>query len=296
MNLMAKKINLTVKQKKIYALLLLIILCLIIIIYWWYSSLYESTGDAYLNANIVEISPRVTGQVAQLYVVNNQFVRAGQSLFDIDPVPYQVAVQKAQAQLAMNQATLTDAQLTANRILPLVAKKVLPPTEGDTATANLQNAAAAVQLAKANLTQAQLNLGYTKIVAPTNGWVTNLSLRAGNVVPADQAVFIIVSNEEFWVDANFKETQLAKIHPGQFADVIFDTYPDKHFKGVVESVSSGSGSAFSLLPPQNATGNWVKVTQRVPVRIRIIDPDPNYPLRIGTTANVKINLKKDNGS
>ncbi len=290
MNFSVKKINLTAKQKKSYALLLLVFLGLVVIIYWWYSSLSETTNDAYLNANIVQISPRVGGQVSQLYVVNNQFVKAGQSLFDLDPTPYQVAVQKAQAQLAMNQATLNNAQLTANRILPLVNKKVLPPTEGDTATANFQNAAAAVQLAKANLTQAQLNLGYTKIVAPTNGWVTNLSLRVGNVIPPDQAEFVIVSNEEFWVDANFKETQLAKIRPGQSADVVFDTYPDKHFKGVVESISSGSGSAFSLLPPENATGNWVKVTQRVPVRVHIINPDPNFPLRIGTTASVKINL------
>lgn len=290
MTFSVKKIELSPQQKKTYAVYIVAALCLILIIYWWYDSRFESTNDAYLNANVVQISPRVGGQVAKLDVVNNQFVREGQNLFTLDSAPYQVSMQKAQAQLAMNQATLNDAQLTANRILPLVAKKVVPPTEGDKITANLKNAAAAVQLAQANLAQAQLDLNYTKITAPTSGWITNLSLREGSVVPPDQPQFVIVSNAEFWVDANFKETQLAKIRPGQSADVVFDTYPDKHFKGIVESISSGSGSAFSLLPPQNATGNWVKVTQRVPVRVHIINPDPNFPLRIGTTANVTIKL------
>jgi membrane fusion protein (multidrug efflux system) len=101
-------------------------------------------------------------------------------------------------------------------------------------------------------------------------------------------LFVVIANDEYWVDANFKETQLKEIHPGQKATIASDVYPDHAFHGTVQSLSGGSGAAFSLLPPQNATGNWVKVTQRVPVRVRIEDPDPQHPLRIGTTATVRV--------
>src|SRR5262249_23630090 len=131
---------------------------------------------------------------------------------------------------------------------------------------------------------------HSKVKAPTSGLVANLSLRPGNTVAPGAPLFSIVGNEEYWVDANFKETELAKVRPGQKARVVVDMYPKHPFEGVVESVSAGSGAAFSLLPPQNATGNWVKVTQRVPVRVRVVDTDPNFPLRIGTTATVRVTL------
>ena len=126
------------------------------------------------------------------------------------------------------------------------------------------------------------------MTAPTNGVIANLSLQPGNTVSPNVPLFVVISDQEFWVDANFKETQLKEIRVGQKATIESDVYPDHPFHGVVQSVSGGSGAAFSLLPPQNATGNWVKVTQRVPVRIRVEDPDPQHPLRIGTTATVKV--------
>jgi membrane fusion protein (multidrug efflux system) len=136
--------------------------------------------------------------------------------------------------------------------------------------------------------QAEIDLERTRVVAPTNGTIANLSLRPGNTVAPNVPLFVVISDQEFWVDANFKETQLKEIRVGQKATIESDVYPDHPFHGVVQSVSGGSGAAFSLLPPQNATGNWVKVTQRVPVRIRVEDPDPQHPLRIGTTATVKV--------
>ena len=99
-----------------------------------------------------------------------------------------------------------------------------------------------------------------------------------------------MSDEQFWIDANFKETEIEGIRPGQIAVIVTDMYPNHPFKGVVESISRGSGSIFSLLPPQNATGNWVKVTQRVPVRIRVLNPNTQFPLRIGTSAKITIHL------
>jgi membrane fusion protein (multidrug efflux system) len=103
-------------------------------------------------------------------------------------------------------------------------------------------------------------------------------------------LFAIISDEEWWVDANFKETELERIRAGQPATIRVDMYRDHEFRGTVESLSVGSGAAFSLLPAQNATGNWVKVTQRVPVRIRVLDPDAKHPLRVGTTATVRVEV------
>jgi membrane fusion protein (multidrug efflux system) len=266
------------------------------LIYWCYSSRYISTDDAYLNAHVVQIAPRVTGPVSHLTVTNNQFVQQGHVLFEIDSTPFTIAIEKAQAQLAIDQAKLQDAQLTAQRTSKLAAAKSLSLQAADDALANLNSLIAAVQLDKADLTQAQLNLEYTHVVAPTDGWITSMSLREGDIVQANQPIFAFVSNNEFWVDANFKETQLANLQPGQIATVKVDMYPQHVFKGLVESLSKGSGTVFSLLPPENATGNWVKVTQRVPVRVVVLSPDPRYPLRIGTTATVTVDTRSSSKS
>jgi membrane fusion protein (multidrug efflux system) len=147
---------------------------------------------------------------------------------------------------------------------------------------------ASVRAAVAKLDQAKLDLEHTRIFAPASGWLANFGLRPGSTVQVGFVLFAIISDEEYWVDANFKETELARIRPGQHATIRVDMYRDREFRGVVESLSVGSGAAFSLLPAQNATGNWVKVTQRVPVRIRVIDPDAKHPLRVGTTATVRV--------
>lgn len=252
---------------------------------------YISTDNAYVNANVVQIAPRITGQVTQLLIVNNQFVQQGQRLFVIDPVPFQNALTKADAQFAINKAALINAQAKAARTLALAKQKFVSPQEKDNVTTALDTAAASLNLAKANLDQAKLDYSWTTITAPSNGWVTNVSLRVGDVVAVNQPLFALISSGEFWVDANFKETELENIHPGQRATIHIDMYPDQVFDGVVQSISGGTGSAFSLLPPQNATGNWVKITQRVPVRILILNPNQEYPLRIGTSASVRISLR-----
>ena len=258
--------------------------------FWLYGQFYLSTDDAYVNANVVQIAPRVTGQIVDLRIINNQFVKKGELLLALNPEPFQIAIAQAQARLAMSEADLADATISATRVLTMVKKKYQSPQEGDTAVAHLDKAKAAVALAQANLEQAKLNLSYTQVVAPTSGWIANLSLRVGTVASENQPLFALISNTEFWADANFKETDLQHIKPGQPVRIQVDMYPQHPFDGVVESISGGSGTAFSLLPPENATGNWVKVTQRVPVRVHILNPDSNYPLRIGTSATVKIAL------
>lgn len=257
-------------------------------IYWLYSQRYISTDDAYVNANIVSIAPRVSGQISHLHAQNNQFVKAGDLLLELDCDSYKVAVTKARAQLAINTAECQNTIVSSKRSLQLVAVKALPKQAQDDVIAKLQTTKAAVELAKANVAQAELDLEHTKIFAPTDGWVTNMTLREGNSATANQPLFALVSNAEYWVDANLKETELGSVKPGQTAEVTLDMYPKHKFRGLVTSISSGSGAAFSLLPPQNAVGNWVKVSQRVPVKIKILNPDPAFPLRVGTTASVTI--------
>lgn len=257
-----------------------------------YGHYYLSTDDAYINANMVQISPRITGRVEKLYVNNNQYVKQGQRLFTLDATPFEIAVQSAKAQVQMAEADVGKSLTVSKRTLSLVKQRYSSLQEGDNATASLKAAQGQLEFVKAGLRDALLNLTYTNVMSPTDGWIANLSLRTGDVIAANQPLFVIISNDVFWVDANFKETEMAHIKVGQIATIVSDLYPDHPFKGVVESISGGAGSVFSLLPPQNATGNWVKVTQRVPVRIRILNPDQRYQLRIGTTATITLHLQQ----
>lgn len=270
------------------------LICLFSLSYWIYGQCYINTDDAYVNAHIVKMSTRVTGKVKKLYAENNQHVTAGQILFEIEPEIFEAAAAEAKAGLEIAEAKLKIAQITADRILTLVKNRAASHQEGDIANGNLEAAAAQRDMSKALFEAAELNLKYTKIYAITNGWITNMSVRIGDSVIANQPIFALVSDQKFWVDANFKEDQLEDLAINQPANIKIDMYPKHKFIGVIESVSSGTGNAFSLFPPENATGNWVKVTQRVPVKVRIINYDPKYPLIVGTSATVSININPFN--
>lgn len=177
------------------------------------------------------------------------------------------AVDAAGAQLAVAQARLNQSRINL----------------GETGDRNHR-----VREAEATLKQAELDLAHTHVTAACEGQIAEMSLQPGNTARAGTPLFALVCTDKFWVDANFKETQLERIKPGQPVDIELDMYPGKHFVGRVETISPASGVAFSLLPPQNATGNWVKVTQRVPVRITVASEDPTYPLRVGTSATVTV--------
>jgi len=146
-----------------------------------------------------------------------------------------------------------------------------------------------LRAASAGLDKATHERVKTHVTAPASGWVTNVSVRPGSVVQAGTPVFAVIEDGSWWVDANFKETDLGRIKPGQKATISLDMYPGLTLDGEVESISAGSGATFSVLPPENATGNWVKVTQRFPVRVTITNtPDPDRPLRLGASATVTI--------
>lgn len=151
-------------------------------------------------------------------------------------------------------------------------------------TPTVQLRAASAQLDKATHDRAR-----THVTGPAAGWVSNINIRPGTVVQAGTPVFAVVEDGNWWVDANFKETDLGRIKPGQKATIWLDMYPGTALEGTVESISAGSGATFSVLPPENATGNWVKVTQRFPVRVKITsEPNPDKPLRMGASAEVKV--------
>lgn len=302
-------------------------------IYYRYNEYYPSTNDAYLQANVVKVTPMVSGRVITLPVNDQQQVKQGQQLFQIDPRRFQYQVQQAEAQLSLarqqvaadqaavaaaraaiedRQARLENARRQYQRTQKLVAQKVKPQSELDNARATLDSAKAALKLARAQLQQAEqqlgssgqqnerirsaqaqldtarLDLSYTRQTAPCDGRLASLELQKGDRVSAGAAQFSLVCDDRFWVYANFKETDLTRIRPGQVATIDIDMYPNHPFHGIVESVNPASGTAFSLLPPENATGNWVKVTQRVPVRILVVDDSPAYPLRVQTSTEVRI--------
>ena len=291
--------------------------------YAWYRVARHDrdTDNAYVNADVAQVSALVSGPVSRVLVRDNQEVKKGDLLFEIDPRAFGIAVAKARAKLAQAERSarqdgadagaaqaevegarvaLDNANLQLTRAEELVAQKLLSQQALAAAQAKLERARQAaaggiaaspdVLEARAEIAQAELDLERTRIVAPADGRITSFSLVAGTSVAANAPVAALIVDGRWWVDANFKETQLAGIAPGQRAEIAIDMIPGRVFHGQVDSLSGGTGTAFSLLPPQNATGNWVKVTQRVPVRVRIVDADPATPLRVGATATVTIRV------
>ena len=224
----------------------------------------------------------------------------------------------ARSSLEEQQVALARAQRDLERATSLAASKLISVSEFDNATATRAEANAGVGRARADLrralsklgakgarnanlraasaalTAAKLELSFTHIVAPVAGWVSNISLREGAMIISERSQFSIVEDKHWWVEANFKETDLGRILPGLRASITIDMYPDLELEGTVDSLGAGSGAVFSLLPPENATGNWVKVTQRFPVRIRIVtrhdDPNDLKPLRVGASATVTVDI------
>jgi membrane fusion protein, multidrug efflux system len=352
------------------------------IIVWRYYAVRESTDDAQIDGHINPISARVTGTVLRVLHDDNEVVQAGTLLVELDPKDYQVAVDRARADLANAQAnavaanvgvpltqTTSSSQLLAadagvkgaqrdiesaraklndaqamyaktsadlKRMELLIAKDEISHQQYDAAVAANNSAkaqvdaatsaiaaaesraaqsqaqaeavrtvpeqlkvtraragaaTAEVQRAISALAQAELNLQYTKITAPVTGVLSKRSVEPGQTVQAGQPLFSIVNLDDIWVTANFKETQLRDMKVGQRVKIKVDAY-GREFTGVVESIGGATGARFSLLPPENATGNYVKVVQRIPVRIRFDKgQDPNHELRPGMSVEPVVYTK-----
>ena len=220
--------------------------------YLVYASYYETTDDAYTTGHVHAISTRVAGTVVDVKVDDNEPVKKGQILVQLDPRDFQVAVDKAQADYERAQANFNrDSQLRAS---------------GAVSQQEFDEFKAALGVAKATLDDAKNQLSYCTIVAPEDGIVGNKTVETGNRLAQGTVLMSVV--QEVWVVANYKETQVSQMVAGQEVSIHIDEIPGHTFTGRVDSLSPGSGSTFALLPPENATGNFTKIVQRVPVKIR----------------------------
>jgi len=318
---------------------------------------FEQTDNAYVNANVVQITPLVAGTVRAIHADDTDFVRAGQALVSLDAADARVALEQAQSQLAQtvrevrglyaNNSTL-QAQIRARdsevrraevqlatlqadvaRRAPLLSTGAIGREEYEHATAQVASAKSALQTAQsAQLTaQEQLNanqvltegvnveqhpnvqraaarvreaflaLQRVEVPAPVDGWIARRSVQLGQRVAAGAPLMSVVGLQQVWVDANFKEGQLARLHIGQPTTLVADVYGKKvEFKGQIAGLGAGTGAAFALLPAQNATGNWIKVVQRVPVRIALDAKQvAEHPLRVGLSMNVSVDVQDQSG-
>ncbi len=299
---------------------------------------YVSTNDAFVRAAKESVNARVAGQVVEIAVKDNQRVKRGQLLFQVDPEPYRIAVDQAEARLStarlqVNElkatyrqqvAELQSANATVDFDLREYARRKALVTDGwtprevfDQADTTLRvarqrvaadaqqiaNTVAAldgdpnievdrhpsVRAAQAQLEQARLDLSYATVMAPDDGIVARVDdLQVGDYVNPGAAVFSMMSSRRMWIEANFRETGLTHMRPGQAAAISVDAYPGRAFEAHVVSMSPATGSDFAVLPPENATGNWVKVVQRLPVRLELDRIDPDRPLFSGISVTVRV--------
>jgi membrane fusion protein, multidrug efflux system len=259
-------------------------------VYWDYSAHFQSTDDSFIAARQFAIAPKVSGYITAVPVTDNQHVAAGQVIAQIDPRDYRVALDQAKAQLAHDQALVAQAQKNLGRFQYLASRNSIAQQQVDDQTFLVEQDKATVALDQAKVDAAQLDLSHTVIDAAQAGRVVSLGAAVGQYAQAGTTLTMFVPDES-WVTANFKETQLDAMRPGQKVTLTIDAYPDRTIRGHVASVQPGSGPAFSLLPPENATGNWVKIVQRVPVKIVMDDPPADVALGPGMSVetNVRVN-------
>lgn len=341
-------------KKPLIILAVVVVVMLIVGFWFWFTTRnIETTDDAFTEGDAVTIAPKASGYVVKLLVKDNQRVKKGDLLVEIDPSDNRAQREQANAQLGLAVAQLHQAQAQ------LALSKVQYPAQRDqaladqakaeanllnaqadyrrqrgvdpratsqrnidsasaqlrSAQAQLQSAKAQVEVAsqvalqirqqetnvearqqqveqaKAQLSTADLNLSYTQVRAPYDGFVTKRNVQLGTLVQAGSSLFSLVS-PEIWVTANFKESQLQHMNPGDKVEISVDAWPDMKLEGHVDSIQMGSGSRFSTFPSENATGNYVKIVQRVPVKI-VIDKglDPNHPLPLGLSVEPKVTVE-----
>ncbi|NPU82929.1 MAG: HlyD family secretion protein [Syntrophaceae bacterium] len=336
------------------SLLALLILCGLagFLYYLRYRSTHVSTDDAFVTGRIHSIASKVPGTVTRIAVIDNQFVKQGEVLAEIDERDYDVRVREtesavraekakereislrgdvarrqleeagyrlesARANLRLQEVQTRQTEIDLKRAIQLREKKIIAEERYDRTRTAFDTARAQVEAAREQVKQAEaavetqrslirqmesarqsqeatvrqkeeslqadlLRKSYTKIVAPADGYVTKRSVEVGNQIQAGQPLMAVVALDSVWIVANYKETQLERMKPGQKAEVRVDGYPGRTFTGRVDSIMAGTGAVFSLFPPENATGNYVKVVQRIPVKI-LLDrgTDPGHMLRVG---------------
>ncbi len=350
------------KRKKIAAIVfssITITGAFVLFFYLRYKSTHITTDNAYVEGFIHVVSSKVSGTVKAIYVQDNQYVKKGDLLLEIDPADYEVKLKEAEAaldaerkrlveigsrieaadkqleqaiagleaaraNLELQKANLLQAELDYKRADALLRKEAISRAQYDKAKTAYEIARAQLRAAEEQVRQAQsaietqralvkqaealkplqfsnikqkealleaarLKYNYTKIYAPSDGYITKKSVEVGNLIREGQPLMAVVPLQDVWIVANYKETQLEKVRPGQKVKIKVDTYPRKVFWGRVDSIMAGTGAVFSLFPPENATGNYVKVVQRIPVKIVLEkETDREHYLRVGMSAVVTV--------
>lgn len=315
------------KIKKRILVSIIIIIAIISLIGVHNASKFQSTEDAYIETHPIQVAPKVSGQVVEMFVTDNQQVKEGDLVAKIDPVDYEAKLaessakyesallkqKNAKASFRAADSQIALAKKNLDRYTELYKSGAASKLEYDSAKTVYENANASYVQAKENVAskannsvadadlkelaakkkQSELALSYTKIYAPQSGSVVNKSIGKGAMIQAGQPLFVIVPND-IWVVANFKESQLRNMKVGQEVEIKVDTYPDKIFKGRVDSIQRISGAKSSLFPPENAVGSFVKIVQRIPVKIMFSEPiDTNkYTIVPGMSVEPKVRVKK----
>ena len=256
------------------------------------------TRDGRVSAYVISITPRVTGQITEVHVSDNSKVNKGDLLFEIDDQLYKVAYHKAMASQHQAQAAL-DKAINQERRSKALEKR----THGAVPVLTLNNLNNAVKAATANLNmmhamveEAELNLEYTKIHAPTDGFITNLNLRVGSQVVANTPVVALIDADSFWIEGYFKETDLKGVKPKDTAYITLLTNTDEVLEGQIESIGYGIAktdgiTGSQLLPNVNPNFQWIRLAQRIPVKVKLTELPKSVQLRVGMTASIKI-IKK----
>jgi multidrug efflux system membrane fusion protein len=255
---------------------------------WNFNEQHPRTDDAVARANLIGIAPRVSGPILKIYVQDNQFVKSGDLLFEIDPSDFKTAVDSARASVSNLEANLLQKRQDFDREMELFQKRVDSKQQSQDAQNAFTGAQAQLDAARANLQQSDLNLGYTKVYAPFDGEVVGLNISEGYYAHAGTQVFDFVDARKWYVLANFRERELKSILPGMTAEIYLLSNPDRWFSGTVEGISPAVQSqdnhgAVEGVPFVQRDLDWVRIAQRFPVRIVIENPDPAV-FRTGTTA------------
>ena len=262
--------------------------------YWFgYAAHFVNTDNAYVGADTALITPLAGGPVASVPVRETQTVARGDILVELDASDARLAVAEAQASLAAAQSEFSRARTDLQRRRALAPGGAVSADELTTAQTAYSSSSSAVAAARARLEGARLALTRMTIRAPVAGIVTDKNVQVGQRVEAGERLMVIAPITESFVDANFKESQLRRVAPGQPVALHADIYGhDVTYHGTVRGLAGGTGSAFSLIPAQNASGNWIKVAQRVPVRISL-DPQElaQHPLRVGMSMTASIDVR-----
>ncbi len=280
------------KKKKLTIFAVVAVLAAAAGIWYLMSSLNAvSTDDANIAGRVYTVATKIPGTVKTVNVRDNQKVKKNELLLEIDPADYELQVNEAQANLDIRKSLLDQALRNKDRAESLSKRQAISQARYEDILTAYKVAQAQVEAAEAQLKIARLNLGYTKIYAPADGYVAEKSVEAGNQVMPGQALMAVVSCD-MWIVANYKETKLKNVQPGQKVKIQIDAYPGKTFKGRVNSIQRGTGAAFSMFPPENATGSFVKIVQRIPVKI-VFDgqPEKKYDFSIGMSASTEIKIR-----